>query len=157
MGGEDRALPLRRMYTSSTAAVQLGEGRGVLCKRAKKGEPWAVSPQSDLNPLREWLFDADYIDSKSGGTCTSAVWIQGDSTDTRQERFEAARLLSRYRDEGDLLRAEVVVEREGRLEADRRAVQARLEGTEAARAEAVAEVHRLRTALRGRRIIRMST
>jgi hypothetical protein len=128
--------PFRRMYTGSTAGGLLGMDPGVLRKRALRGRVSALKPHSASNPFREWLFDADDVDREARGTSSTAVWLPDEtaprSPDSSGEwaevdhglGLERDRLLTDYRDHVDVLTAEAAVEREVRLVAERRIVEA---------------------------------
>jgi hypothetical protein len=91
-----------------------------------------------MNPLREWLFDADEVDGAASSTSPRCVWLPDPAAGAagRAETYltstvaqpdtgesEAEQLLAKYRDHIDVLKAEATVEREARLEAERKIVE----------------------------------
>lgn len=145
---------LRRVYTAGPAAELLRIAPDVLRKRAQRGTRGALRPGSPENPLREWLFDADAVDAQAQATSDACLWVrmaeESPSALRQAEQTavtsygpdaEGQPLLDSYREHNEMLKTEVALEREHRLQTERRVV-------EVERDNALRELRRIQRAYR---------
>ncbi len=124
---------LRRVYTAASAAELLGVDADALRKRGERRRSGSLPPRSPGNPLREWLFDAESIDAQAEGTSEACLWVRdlrsmdgpGDEHPVpAQAAVTPDVLLGDLRDHVEILKTEAAVEREHRLQAEKRVVEA---------------------------------